>query len=105
MERSFMSTVLMNIMIGRKERGPSSCLSQKMAPQAGGTGRKTLKAIVGCSLSERNTDGDNELSSLNKPMITETSNTKTEVGNYFVSNYPTFSQWKPEYIPDVSKAL
>ena len=31
--------------------------------------------------------------------------TKTEVGNYFVSNYPPFSQWKPEYIPDAIEAL
>jgi len=38
-------------------------------------------------------------------MMTDISNTKTEVGNYFVSNYPPFSQWKPEYIPEVSKAL
>src|SRR5215831_18228979 len=38
-------------------------------------------------------------------MITETSNTKTEVGNYFVSNYPPFSQWKPEYTPDAINSL
>lgn len=30
---------------------------------------------------------------------------KTEVGNYFVSNYPPFSQWKPEFIPYALKAL
>jgi oxygen-independent coproporphyrinogen-3 oxidase len=30
---------------------------------------------------------------------------KTEVGNYFVSNYPPFSQWKPEFIPDALYAL
>jgi oxygen-independent coproporphyrinogen III oxidase len=29
----------------------------------------------------------------------------TEVGNYFVSNYPPFSQWKPEFIPEVFGAL
>src|SRR4026209_992598 len=29
----------------------------------------------------------------------------TEVGNYFVSNYPPFSQWKPEFIPDAIEAL
>src|SRR6267143_1659558 len=34
-----------------------------------------------------------------------TTNTGTEVGNYFVSNYPPFSQWKPEFIPDVIAAL
>jgi oxygen-independent coproporphyrinogen-3 oxidase len=38
-------------------------------------------------------------------MITDTSNAKTEVGNYFVSNYPPFSQWKPENIPDALSAL
>lgn len=35
----------------------------------------------------------------------DTSQTKTEVGNYFVSNYPPFSQWKPEYIADAIEAL
>ncbi|HZS10037.1 MAG TPA: coproporphyrinogen-III oxidase family protein [Blastocatellia bacterium] len=38
-------------------------------------------------------------------MTTDTSNTRTEVGNYFVSNYPPFSQWKPEYAPEVAEAL
>src|SRR5438034_11468139 len=38
-------------------------------------------------------------------MTTDTSQTKTEIGNYFVSNYPPFSQWLPEYIPDAIKAL
>ena len=37
--------------------------------------------------------------------MTETQNTKTEVGNYFVSNYPPFSQWKPENTEDAIKAL
>jgi len=32
-------------------------------------------------------------------MVTETTNT-TEVGSYFVSNYPPFSLWKPEWVPD-----
>src|ERR1044071_7471125 len=31
--------------------------------------------------------------------------TRTEVGNYFVSNYPPFSQWKPEFIPKAIEAL
>src|SRR6266481_4980724 len=31
--------------------------------------------------------------------------TRTEVGNYFVSNYPPFSLWQPEYIPHVIEAL
>ncbi|HZI60171.1 MAG TPA: coproporphyrinogen-III oxidase family protein [Pyrinomonadaceae bacterium] len=30
---------------------------------------------------------------------------KTEVGNYFVSNYPPFSQWKPEFVSDAVVAL
>ncbi|MBI1762348.1 MAG: coproporphyrinogen III oxidase family protein [Acidobacteria bacterium] len=38
-------------------------------------------------------------------MQLETSQNKTEVGNYFVSNYPPFSQWKPENIPDALAAL
>jgi len=37
--------------------------------------------------------------------MTDTSNIKTEVGNYFVSNYPPFSQWKPEHIQDATAAL
>ena len=31
--------------------------------------------------------------------------TSTEVGNYFVSNYPPFSQWKPEFVGDALAAL
>src|SRR6266513_3514498 len=27
------------------------------------------------------------------------------VGNYFVSNYPPFSFWKPEFVPDVYSAM
>jgi oxygen-independent coproporphyrinogen III oxidase len=30
---------------------------------------------------------------------------RTEVGNYFVSNYPPFSQWKPEFVPEAEAAL
>jgi oxygen-independent coproporphyrinogen III oxidase len=37
--------------------------------------------------------------------MTEISKTKTEVGNYFVANYPPFSQWKPEYVPKVAETL
>ena len=36
---------------------------------------------------------------------TDTGKTKTEVGNYFVSNYPPFSQWKPEYLDNVTAVL
>ncbi|GIW99133.1 MAG: coproporphyrinogen III oxidase [Pirellulaceae bacterium] len=31
--------------------------------------------------------------------------TKTEVGSYFISNYPPYSQWKRELLADVEKAL
>jgi oxygen-independent coproporphyrinogen III oxidase len=34
-----------------------------------------------------------------------TINTSTEVGNYFVSNYPPFSQWQPEFVPEALEAL
>jgi oxygen-independent coproporphyrinogen III oxidase len=37
--------------------------------------------------------------------MTTTTQTRTEVGNYFVSNYPPFSQWKPEYVGDALAAL
>jgi oxygen-independent coproporphyrinogen-3 oxidase len=37
--------------------------------------------------------------------MTDASLTKTEVGNYFVSNYPPFSQWKPEHVPHALEAL
>src|SRR5262249_22391563 len=37
--------------------------------------------------------------------MTDTSLAKTEVGNYFVSNYPPFSQWKPEHVPYALEAL
>ena len=31
--------------------------------------------------------------------------TTTQVGSYFISNYPPYSQWKPEYLPEVEQAL
>ena len=36
---------------------------------------------------------------------TETAETKTEVGSYFISNYPPFSQWKQEHVPELERAL
>jgi oxygen-independent coproporphyrinogen-3 oxidase len=30
---------------------------------------------------------------------------QTTVGNYFVSNYPPFSFWKPEFVPELASAL
>ena len=38
-------------------------------------------------------------------MTVDVSQSKTEVGNYFVSNYPPFSQWKPEFVPAVLDVL
>lgn len=38
-------------------------------------------------------------------MAIENIQTGTEVGNYFVSNYPPFSQWKPEFVGDALAAL
>ena len=38
-------------------------------------------------------------------MTVDIAQTRTEVGNYFVSNYPPFSQWKPEYVSDAIEAL
>ena len=34
-----------------------------------------------------------------------TESTKTEVGSYFISNYPPFSQWKGDHLDDVVKAM
>jgi oxygen-independent coproporphyrinogen-3 oxidase len=34
-----------------------------------------------------------------------TESTKTEVGSYFVSNYPPFSQWKEDELPEVIQAM
>lgn len=31
--------------------------------------------------------------------------TKTEVGSYFISNYPPFSQWKPDFVQEVRTAM
>ena len=37
-----------------------------------------------------------------QPMSTETA---TEVGSYFISNYPPFSQWNREFVPQVHEAF
>lgn len=37
--------------------------------------------------------------------MTTTTQTSTEVGNYFVSNYPPFSQWRPEFVLEAVEAL
>lgn len=38
-------------------------------------------------------------------LIDDSENKRTEVGSYFVSNYPPFSQWKPENVGDAMAAL
>ncbi len=38
-------------------------------------------------------------------MTADVAQTKTEVGNYFVSNYPPFSQWKPDFVSEALDAL
>lgn len=35
----------------------------------------------------------------------QTTGSRTEVGNYFIANYPPFSCWKPESLPKVYSAL
>ena len=35
----------------------------------------------------------------------KTSSEKTEIGSYFISNYPPFSQWKKENLSDVEAAM
>lgn len=37
--------------------------------------------------------------------MTDTSKRNTEVGGYFVSNYPPYSSWQPEYVPQAIEAL
>jgi oxygen-independent coproporphyrinogen-3 oxidase len=37
-------------------------------------------------------------------MATETTS-KTEIGSYFISNYPPFSQWKSEHVTEIAAAL
>lgn len=38
-------------------------------------------------------------------MTLDVSQSRTEVGNYFVSNYPPFSQWQPEFVSQALDAL
>jgi oxygen-independent coproporphyrinogen-3 oxidase len=40
---------------------------------------------------------------MNNRMAAETS--KTEVGSYFVANYPPFSQWRPEFVAEAEMAM
>jgi oxygen-independent coproporphyrinogen III oxidase len=38
-------------------------------------------------------------------MSTAETSKKTEVGSYFISNYPPFSQWKPEFVDEARAAM
>src|SRR6478672_96003 len=35
----------------------------------------------------------------------ESTQEKTGLGNYFIANYPPFSFWKPNYLPDAEAVL
>src|SRR5437660_10543651 len=37
--------------------------------------------------------------------MTDTTDEKTGLGNYFVANYPPFSAWKPDFLPAAHTAL
>ena len=41
----------------------------------------------------------------NEPVKAPPLEKQTTVGNYFVSNYPPFSFWKPEFVPEVCSAM
>jgi oxygen-independent coproporphyrinogen-3 oxidase len=45
------------------------------------------------------------LASIQGPLMTEATQEKTGLGNYFVANYPPFSFWKPAHLPDAHAAL
>ncbi len=34
-----------------------------------------------------------------------TTETPTDVGSYFIANYPPFSLWEPEHVPEIRRAL
>ncbi len=38
-------------------------------------------------------------------MSIDTTSTTTEVGSYFISNYPPYSLWKPDFVPEILHAL
>jgi len=44
-------------------------------------------------------------SSSNPSRFMSSESTKTEVGSYFISNYPPFSQWKNDQLDEVTRAL
>jgi len=56
------------------------------------------------SLSSKSTEPGSVISKLTVP-LDAASEEQTEVGNYFVANYPPFSFWKPEYNTEVHEVL
>ena len=74
--------------------------------EAGGDFQASF-AIADGKLVIGNTDGTlycfGKKIELQRAMATDT--VKTEVGSYFVSNYPPFSQWTAEQLDDVNEAL
>jgi oxygen-independent coproporphyrinogen-3 oxidase len=56
------------------------------------------------SLSSKSTEPGSVISKLTVP-LDAASDEQTEVGNYFVANYPPFSFWKPEYKGEVHEVL
>lgn len=42
---------------------------------------------------------------MNLPTIEASNQESTGLGNYFISNYPPFSYWKPDYLPAIEKML
>ena len=55
-------------------------------------------------MAEQNTEAlSDRVNSLSHPL--ETGGDETEAGNYFVSNYPPFSFWKPEMVDEVAPVL
>lgn len=55
-------------------------------------------------LSPKSTEPGSVISKLTVP-LDAASDEQTEVGNYFVANYPPFSFWKPEYKGEVHEVL
>ncbi|HQR42717.1 MAG TPA: coproporphyrinogen III oxidase, partial [Gemmatales bacterium] len=43
--------------------------------------------------------------SLTLPTVEASSQEATGLGNYFIANYPPFSYWKPDYLPQVEAML
>src|SRR5512144_3133886 len=39
------------------------------------------------------------------PTATAVDQEKTGLGNYFIANYPPFSYWKPQHLPEAEAAL